>query len=284
MKNILRRFLSNFPTGKYGDYVYSMIKFYVAHSRLPSKPNVLFNDYLFKLKVSDEIEDVMRQVSSDKGMVKSFAQTIIADARFPKTLGFLESRDQIASFTAGQPCVIKPAHSNGDVIYLDTGDKIVGENLAKASRALTRDIYRETRQRNYKNLRRRLICEEMLPDGPDIIDYKVFCFEGLAKLIQVDLSRHSAHRRNIYSPTWELLDITYNFPRGNPVPRPSCLPEMLSWAEKISQLFEFVRVDFFVSEGQLYLGEVTHCPEAAHGRFGSLEEERHFSRILFGKA
>jgi hypothetical protein len=56
---------------------------------------------------------------------------------------------------------------------------------------------------------------------------------------------------------------------------------MVEAARVLAADFEFVRVDFFIDGDNFYVGELTHCPESAHGRFGSRESEDLFSSILF---
>jgi len=65
-------------------------------------------------------------------------------------------------------------------------------------------------------------------------------------------------------------------------PRPDCLPELLDVAERLSARFDFVRVDFYIDEGWIYAGEITHCSMSAAEQFGSLEEEAHLSKVIFG--
>ena len=52
--------------------------------------------------------------------------------------------------------------------------------------------------------------------------------------------------------------------------------------EKIAQHFDLVRVDLYRRGDKIYVGELTHCHNQAHGRFETIEQEEAFSRILFG--
>ena len=58
---------------------------------------------------------------------------------------------------------------------------------------------------------------------------------------------------------------------------------MIKVAQLLSEPFDFVRVDFFIVGTEFFVGELTHCPESAHGRFKDLQSEKLFSEILFGK-
>lgn len=265
-----------------GDTPYIWAKFLVAHRRIPRRNSGLFNDYLFFRKVGHTLEDELVVRTSDKIESKTIVKNIVPTVCVPQTLAVINTIDQLHAFRAPQDCVLKPSHGSGSVVFLKKGERLSGKKLARALSGLHQDLYRDTKQKNYRPLQRRLICEEMLPAGEDILDYKIFCFGGSAKAIQVDSQRHTDHRRNMYLSDWSRLDIKYNFPPGDWISSPEGLREMLEYAEAISAKFEFARVDFFIADTKIYFGEVTHCPEAAHGRFGSISQERIFSNILFG--
>ena len=48
---------------------------------------------------------------------------------------------------------------------------------------------------------------------------------------------------------------------------------MFELAEKLSQPFKFVRVDFYEIEGKVYLGELTFTPGAMVFRYKNKEDE-----------
>ncbi len=102
-------------------------------------------------------------------------------------------------------------------------------------------------------------------------DYKVYCFNGIAKYIMVCVGREASVGREkerpkfyFYDRNWKLARIdkdTQNAPKDFSIPMPACLEKMLSDAEKLAQPFPFVRVDFFVVEERLFFGELTFTPD-----------------------
>ena len=53
------------------------------------------------------------------------------------------------------------------------------------------------------------------------LDYKLFVFDGRVELIQVDSGQFTEHRRRLFSPAWEKLDVTLEHPDiVGEVPRP----------------------------------------------------------------
>lgn len=96
-------------------------------------------------------------------------------------------------------------------------------------------------------------------------DYKVYCFNGKAEYIMVCAGREKGHPTfYFFDRLWNLARIdrdTKNAPVGFTMPKPDCVDKMLEYAEKMSAPFPFVRVDFFVVDGQLYFGELTFTPD-----------------------
>ena len=49
--------------------------------------------------------------------------------------------------------------------------------------------------------------------------------------------------------------------------RPKLLDEMLSLARRLAEPFYYVRIDLYVLQERIYIGEFTFTPEAGYGRF-----------------
>lgn len=279
---IFRRWLARLPYGCVFDRIYIFTIFLYAHRRLPRRDTQLFNDYLYFLKTSQEIMDVFRQVTSDKVEVKNYVSRICGQDIVLPTFGVFEAINDINIAALPRPCVIKPAHGSGSIVFVKHGQLALGnEECHLLQEALETSPYISAREGNYRYLRPRLICEPMLPSGEETKDYKFFCYAGKPRIIQVDSERHSDHKRNLYDARWTPLSISYNYPIGEWEEAPVFLGRMSYIAEELAQYFDFVRVDFFLDKDKFYVGELTHCPESAHGRFRTIEEEMAFSELLF---
>ena len=55
------------------------------------------------------------------------------------------------------------------------------------------------------------------------------------------------------------------------MPRPANLDEMIRVARKLSEEFDFVRVDLYSVHDDVFFGELTHYPAAGTGRFNPRE-------------
>ena len=102
----------------------------------------------------------------------------------------------------------------------------------------------------------------------NLIDYKTFCFNGKPKFIAARIVLNSTKHEyiyNYYDTNWNITDIEYgtNSYKRDPnfkIEKPKNLNLLLEYAEKLSEEFVFVRVDFYEINGNLFLGEMTFTP------------------------
>ncbi len=126
---------------------------------------------------------------------------------------------------------------------------------------LRRNYYMSGREYPYKNVNRKIIAEEYMTDesGEELKDYKVFNFNGIPKMIQVDYDRFRCHKRNLYTTEWDYIPASIEFPTDpdHRIEKPQCLDQMLKLASVLSQGFAHLRTDFYVIENKIYFGEFT---------------------------
>jgi len=106
----------------------------------------------------------------------------------------------------------------------------------------------------------RIIVEKYLEDrsAGELMDYKIFCFNGKARLVDVHSGRFGEHKRNIYDRDWNFLErVNFKYPHGPVIPKPEQLEEMLRHAEALAAPFTHARIDFFLVDRQIIFGEVT---------------------------
>jgi hypothetical protein len=140
--------------------------------------------------------------------------------------------------------------------------------LQEALRWQAQSHYWGRREFHYWPMPRHLMIEERLddghPDGP--LDYIFFCFDGVPRLVQIGSRSHTIHR--FFTPSWEPVALTYRLEyEAPPIPRPVCLDEMLDVAARLSEGFDFVRVDLYDTQGGVRFGELTFTPTAGKAVF-----------------
>lgn len=121
----------------------------------------------------------------------------------------------------------------------------------------------------------RVIVEEFLESTgqEQLLDYKVFCFNGEPCYIRIDSERFTDHKSDFYDVEWNYLEGKHTGYRcaGNRFPKPECLTELLSYARKLSQPFLHARVDFYITDRGIIFGEITFTNGAGFDRFSSYD-------------
>ncbi|MFW6029415.1 MAG: ATP-grasp fold amidoligase family protein [Halanaerobiales bacterium] len=129
------------------------------------------------------------------------------------------------------------------------------------------NYYSIGREWAYKNVKNRILCEELLitSTGNPPEDYRFFCFNGEVKFIAVDIEsvidgvKNTNYYRNLYDKNWNMISGTIEYPNkpDHKIKKPTKLNKMIDVAEKLSSDFPAVRVDFYYFDDIFYFGELT---------------------------
>lgn len=117
---------------------------------------------------------------------------------------------------------------------------------------------------HYRLIKPRIICEEYIEDrGLELpVDYKFMCFRGEPHCVLVCTNRVVRTKLTTMDLHWKRLD--YLVPRyinTDDVPRPKNLGNMIDYARKLADGFDFVRVDLYDTGSRVYFGELTFTPQ-----------------------
>jgi len=270
--------IRNLPQNKVGDEIFSYLLFQICHGRNPTK-EMIFNDILYNLKVSDEINDPLRVFISDKEYVKIFVKATIGDEYNVPTLGIINEIQDIEIYEFPDKSIIKPTHLSGKVI-LNTGQNQI--DRAEIKKWFKINYYETWREKNYRTLRPKIIIEPILFNDINLNDYKFFCYKGIVKLIQVDLDRRTNHTRLFFDKKWNKKDFSIGYPISSQSPqKPLNLDHMISKVEVMAKYFEFIRIDLYSNEEKCYVGEITNCHGSGIEKVIPLNAEREFSNNIF---
>ncbi|MBE0601314.1 MAG: glycosyl transferase [Firmicutes bacterium] len=233
-------------------------------------PPKTFNEKLQWLKLYDRNPDYTKM--ADKIEVKRYiAQTLGEDYVIP-TLGVWDDPDDIDFADLPDRFVLKCSHDSGSVIICkDKAALDTASVRTMLKEYLTRDFYHYTKEWPYKNIPRKVFAEQYMVDesGTELKDYKILCFNGEPKLIELDFNRFSGHKRNIYDLQWNLVPMVIEYPTDDKLklPKPPKLDEMLAFARTLSRNIPHVRVDFYSINGNVYFGELTFFHGSGYYRF-----------------
>lgn len=121
-------------------------------------------------------------------------------------------------------------------------------------------------------------------DTKALVDYKFFCFDGVAESVMVCTERETGHPKfYFFDKGWKLKK--YNIrgkeaPEGFTLPKPDCIDEMFTIAGKLSKGIPYVRVDLYYIDGLIYFGEMTFYPDSGFDANLLKESDTYWGEML----
>lgn len=248
------------------DELYIRMEYFFCRKRLLHlKHPVRFNEKLQWLKVNDIREEYTQLV--DKYEVKKIVAAKIGGKYVIPLLGVWNHFDEIDFDKLPGQFVLKCTHDSGGLVICTDKNKLDRkEARKKIEKSLKSDYFYEHREYPYRNVTPRVIAEKYMTDetGWQLKDYKIFCFNGEPKFIEVDYDRYVGHKLNVYDTEWNFVDFYMTSPndRSVSIEKPERLAEMLDLARTLAESHVFVRVDFYSVGENIYFGEMTFHPGA----------------------
>ena len=227
-----------------------------------------FCEKLHVVKVSTWLEDKCDYV--DKYKVRDYVEKRLGIKYLPQLYGVYKKSSEIDFNKLPDKFVLKLNNGCGCNLIVKNKNNINEEEVKKlADTWLQSNYYKISREKQYKNIEQVIVCEEYLEDDSgELRDYKLFCFNGEVKFIQVDTGRFSNHIQNFYDKKWNKLNFTFACEKNNYIDKkPKLLNEMIKKAEILSSDFPFVRIDFYYANERIYFGEITFTPKNGHRAF-----------------
>ncbi len=277
MESLLERTYAHVNLGL-ADRVFVEEMFVRAHGCLPNldRPRT-FNEKLAWTKLHRH-EPIYAELA-DKSRCKHYVREHLGSQFIIESIVEYDSAHELDFSSLPDRFVLKPSHGSGWTI-------IVWDKATADLRAIRRTLhqwmstnyYCFQREPQYRPLVPKLIVERLMLDAggkpPD--DFKFHCFHGKVAYVQVDLDRHTAHRRNFYDRTWQLQPFEFSpsndeagprYPKGKDIRRPDKFAELVQAAEKLAAPFDYVRVDLYLVEHEIFFGEMTFTHEAGAALF-----------------
>lgn len=244
---------------------------------------ITFNEKIQWLKLNDRKEEYSIMV--DKFKMRDFISKSIGEKYLIPLIGVWDNVDDIDFNSLPDSFVLKTTHDSGGVVICpDKNSLNIKKAKAKLKKHLSKNYFYQDREWPYKNVKPKIIAEKYMVDSSntELKDFKVFNFNGKSRYIQVDYNRFNGHKKNIYDLQWNLQDFNLNYPRNENmiIPKPLQLEEMIDISELLSKNIPFLRTDFYVSESNLYIGELTFYPSAGLGVFDPEYWNTYFGNLL----
>lgn len=236
---------------------------------------ITFNDKLNWIKLYDK--NPLMPKCSDKYTVREYVESCGCGEILNELIweGFDPSK--IPYENLPKQFVIKATHGSGmNLIVINKDELNVNKTIVKLAKWLKAKYLPCYGEWFYDVVKPRIIVEKFLTDDNNSVpvDYKVFCFNGIPKFIDVHTSRFSDHKRNLYDLDWNLMkdkSIGYKNDASAYIEKPKQLEQLLEYAKKLSSNFTHARVDFYISNEKIYFGEITFTNGAGFSKITPYE-------------
>jgi hypothetical protein len=224
-------------------------------------PPVSFNERILHRKIYDR--DPRLRVVSDKLAVRGLIEERVGKECVVPLLGVWERPREIAWHILPEKFVLKPNHASGFFAIVDRSVGVNKEKLtADAETWLSYDWFERSLEWGYRGIPRRVLAEPFLysSNGGAAPEAQVFTFSGKAALIYVLVgTRRSPERRGCwFDVTGRQVGIKIKrIPYAEFQLSDGDRQRMVEIAERVSQDFDHLRVDFFIATTGLKIGELT---------------------------
>lgn len=276
----MRGFFKNMNDKEYLSWLYR-----ARMGRLPDLNHPKsFNEKLQWLKLNDRKPEYTEMV--DKYLAKKYVEKRIGEKYIIPTLGVWDEFDQIEFEKLPDQFVLKTTHDSGGVVICK--DKANFDKAAakrKLEKSLKRNYYWAEREWPYKNVKPRIIAENYLSflNGSDLVEYKVFCFNGKPALFLICKGEgHTDERTNdFYDLEFNHIPVTVTCPNAKEkCQKPDEYEELLELSRKLAKNTYQLRVDLYVINHKIYFGELTFFHGSGCCKFNPPEWDKRFGDML----
>ncbi len=232
-----------------------------------------FNEKLQWLKLHDRNKVYTELV--DKFVARGHIAATIGNHYLIPMIGCYSSFAEIDFSILPEKFVLKCTH--GSHCSIICTDKTVFDlNGARKffSKWMRKNYFWYAREWPYKHVLPRIICETFLSSTNKVPeDYKVLCFNGVPKLIRLDLNRYENHTIQFYTTDWEKVDLITEKTSSIEFPKPILLDEMLRLSSRLAFKIPHIRLDWYIVNNKLYFGEFTFYNDAGFMKLRTPETE-----------
>ncbi len=200
----------------------------------------------------------------DKMWMKEMARAVYpgADLRIPETLWSGTDLRDAPDLTTLPPWALKPNASSGHAVFGPDADTD-RQALIEQTRDWLRETPAESGEWGYAQARPVLLLEERIPtpDGKVPVDYKFYVFDGRIELIQVNRDRYVRDLAATFMDAdWRHLPVCRHGGRVVDEHRPPELDKMMEIVRVLSEGWDFIRIDLYAVDGEVWFGEYTPYP------------------------
>lgn len=201
---------------------------------------------------------------SDKYAVREYLKECGCEKYLNPLIGVWKDAQEIDWSNLPDKFAIKCNHGcSYNIICGDKKSLDKKETIRTLNRWMKDDFGLYNIEPHYDKIIKKIICEMYIETtaGDLPVDYKIYCFDGVPKLILVCSERERKLKLSFFDLDWNILNIGSSQPDRD-IKKPELLDEAIGAAAKLSKGFPFVRVDLYDCETRIIFGELSFTPAA----------------------
>jgi hypothetical protein len=251
------------------------------------KTPVTFSEKINWLKLFAYSKDPLVIQCSDKYAVREYIESVGCPEILNEHYGVYENANEINWDILPQKFVVKWNFGSGYNLFCSDKNSF---DIKAAIKILNKWGKRKPHLyfsvMHYKYIKRKIIVEKFIEGKHSELpeDYKIYCFNGEPLYVMICEEREKGKPRFYFFNTkWELARInksSINIPDNFVLKKPFGMEDAFKYAELLSKPFPFVRVDFYLSDGNPILGELTFVPAGGFDSNYFPETELLFGNML----
>lgn len=202
---------------------------------------------------------------SDKVRVREYVAQVVGEKYLVPLLGVYDRLSPHVFESLPNEFIIKANHgSKWHKIVRDKRTLDVNSTVRYFNRLMKRTYGRKSGEFHYRLINPKILIEQLLLDEGQIpCDYVLFCYHGrngfdYATTISLPKRVKSVH----FDRDWNVWEGEFTDEEQKKLVNPPNFSEMVEVAKKLSEPFDFVRIDLYNVQGRIYFGEITCTPGA----------------------
>ncbi|MUK46111.1 glycosyltransferase [Aliivibrio fischeri] len=264
--------------------VFFIVKFILKNRYLPNLINpISFNEKIL-YRILNSNNDLY-SICSDKIEVKNYLiKNGLKDIIIPNL--FISDKVTITDIKSAldkhTEMMLKANHNSGPVFFITkkTSESDLVNAVENVNNQLKVDYGNRYGESWYSNIKPKVFIEKLIKtnDGVELRDYKFHCFKrvdgSFEIVLHIDFDRTTNHTRTYFDESLNALPISSYAPSViSKIEQPKNYKKMLEIAKRLAAPFDYVRVDLYNVDGDIYFGELTFAQGAGLSRFETKEQD-----------
>jgi len=281
LKLIAVKFYQKFPH-LISDEKYSKLLYRIVFGRKIDLNNPkTFNEHIIVSKLDDKKYTYAKY--TDKYEVRAYVKNKVGDYILNDVYGIYNSFDEIDFDSLPNSFALKATHASGfNIIVTDKKTFDKAQAKKKFDRWLKTNFYYKDREKNYKNISPRILCDKYIEFSQNLVEYKLYCFYGRVKLICQNITINDRRFTNVYDEYFNPIPVKWGY-ENLQYSLTELKAELIGISEKLAGEFDFVRVDLYENDGKIIFSELTFHSGGGLVPFKPAKYDIEFGRFFEGK-